>query len=243
MRCTVSFRRHCVTQKRSETEVVVLASTTMESTWLAALALSLCIAACATEGSGAAGTPPAIDASLGDGFLGAACDPCIAEKCAVELRTCDVDPACHALRSCRAACTDVACDDRCLAEHDPDAGARRYLDRVALCAEYNCASACAGPPASDEQVSECQQRFDESISGLSVACGAQRDCACQNCNREWRECLADPLCTERLECALRQCTGASEPCASTCFSRSPLAARRAAFCAEHQCGACGAGDQ
>lgn len=221
--------------------------------WLRLFAVSGALgAACSSETSAegeADAAPPSETGFLGDGFLGAGvCDVCIAEKCGGYLRTCDADASCRALRFCRAACADAACDARCLAELGPDAGAHLYMDSLALCAEYNCPSDCAGAPASDEQVAECHQRFDESLGEVSGPC--ERACACQNCNSEWLECFSDPDCTMRLGCALRQCSAVTLGCLSDCFRDGGLAVggdislafRRAFFCAEHHCDACLAED-
>ncbi len=212
------------------------------------VSLSLLIAcilhtACASDSAEPA-EPPPDRVPLGDGFLGAACDPCVAEFCAVELRNCEADPGCHALRLCRAACADAACDARCLAEQTPDAVAQKYLDSLALCAEYSCGRDCASAPAGDEDVAVCEQRFDESLGELSSPCAQQRECACRDCNREWLECLSDPDCTTRLDCALRRCDKGALPndCYTECFFWAPETFLRAAFCAEHRCGRCLAGD-
>ncbi len=201
------------------------------------LATSALYGACASEET----AEPSGGNASAEGFLGAPqCDACLVQNCSIELRTCDTDAACRALHGCRARCADAACDEQCLAQM-PDGGALAYMGRLALCAEYNCGHECAGAPARPEHVMRCEQRFDEALGNLSSVCATQRGCGCRECNAEWLECLSDADCTERLGCALRLCVGANlGPCATECSTGAPLAWRRAALCAEHRCGACGA---
>lgn len=209
--------------------------------WAAFIGVSLAVA---SHGCGSESTDTARAGAGGDaaaGFLAAPqCTDCLSAQCSVELRACITDPACDALRKCRAACSTPECDQDCSSKHDPDGGAPASFAALDLCAQGRCTQECKPPPASPARVTECRSLFDEKIPSLSTVCGAQRDCACAGCTDEWLTCLGDADCAQGLECALRVC--ANGQCTATCPSaglREPFF--RAQACSEIRCGSCRAG--
>lgn len=82
---------------------------------------------CASECGGSTGGDP--------------CDTCVETKCGTPLNACLNDPACTAFWDCLEPCTDVACEDACVAQH-PNGVAKS--DAVDLCVDQQCLAECGG---------------------------------------------------------------------------------------------------
>jgi hypothetical protein len=201
---------------------------------LVSIFVPVCLLACSEDAppNGPAPSPTT-------GFLAEPpCADCIALRCAGELRACNADGACHELYRCRAACDNAECDAECLAAQPGDGSARAIMNGLAVCAEFSCGAGCRGQPVLQTDVDECRQRFNEKIGAESSDWAFKRDCACKNCNAEWRECLDDLQCTSELACAMK--CGEKlfiDPCWSApgCLDPlpTPLSGVRAYLCEEH----------